>query len=152
MALRRLPAVVVVLAALAVALALAGLTFARQARAGVAARPLPGAAEGRCPGLRPETLPGDALAGATRAALDQARGLYRGTKLRGMRATAAALASSDRGGRGGYARANCGRRVQSRTVVVYLEFPAMRPSASLSQGVVLVSRFGGRYRVWAQLH
>ncbi len=73
-------------------------------------------------------------------------------KLRGMRATEAVLARADDAGRGGYARATCGRRVENRTVVVYLEFPAMRPSASLSQGVVLVSRFAGEYRVWAQLH
>jgi hypothetical protein len=36
--------------------------------------------------------------------------------------------------------------------LVYLDFPAMRPSASLSQGVVLVSRLRGAYRVWAVLH
>jgi hypothetical protein len=68
-----------------------------------------------------------------------------------MRATKAVLARNDPD-RGGYARLKCGRRMQERTVVVYLEFPAMRPSASLSQGVVLVSRFAGQYRIWAQLH
>jgi hypothetical protein len=99
-----------------------------------------------------QRLPGDAVARATLAALDQAPAVYRGTKLEGMRATEAILARLDDPGRGGYARVTCGRRVQSRTVVVYLEFPAMRPSASLSQGVVLVSRFAGEYRVWAQLH
>ncbi|MGH2949336.1 MAG: hypothetical protein ACRDPC_24290 [Solirubrobacteraceae bacterium] len=69
-----------------------------------------------------------------------------------MRATEAILARLDDTGRGGYARVNFGRRARNRTVVVRLEFPAMRPSASLSQGVVLVSRFDGEYRVWAQLH
>jgi hypothetical protein len=56
--------------------------------------------------------------------------------------------------RGGYARVKCGPAMQRRTVVVYLFFPqpARRPSASLSQGVVLVSRFAGDYRVWARLH
>jgi hypothetical protein len=69
-----------------------------------------------------------------------------------MRVTRALLATQDDPGRGGYARVKCGRRAQVRTVVVDLDFPAMRPSASLSQGVVLVSRFSGAYRVWAQLH
>jgi hypothetical protein len=114
-------------------------------------QPLPQASQGRCPTLHAQQLPRRALAGATQAALDQARYLYRGTNLEGMRATRAALARNDPD-RGGYARLKCGRRMQERTVVVYLEFPAMRPSASLSQGVVLVSRFAGQYRIWAQLH
>jgi hypothetical protein len=43
-------------------------------------------------------------------------------------------------------------RSEKRTVVVGHEFPAMRTSASLSQGTVLVSRFAREYGVWAQLH
>ena len=99
-----------------------------------------------------ERLDADAIAQATVAALAEAHTVYRGTKLKGMRATKAVLARLDDPGRGGYARVKCGRRAQARSVVVYLEFPAMRPSASLSQGVVLVSKFAGEYRVWAQLH
>jgi hypothetical protein len=99
-----------------------------------------------------QSLPGDAIARAALAALDEAPALYRGIKLEGMRATKSILARDDDPGRGGYARVKCGRRAQTRTVVVELEFPAMRPSASLSQGVVLVSRFAGEYRVWALLH
>jgi hypothetical protein len=99
-----------------------------------------------------QPLDADAIARATSAALAEAHALYRGTNLKGMRATKALLARLDDPGRGGYARVECGRRAQIRTVVVYLEFPAMRPSASLSQGVVLVSKFGGTYRVWARLH
>lgn len=122
------------------------------ARSGVAhaASPLPGAVQGACPRLKPEALPGDALIGATGAALHQARSLYRDLNLTGMRATEAVLAPFN-SARGGYAR-KCGHAVYARTVVVELEFPAMKPSASLSQGVVLVSRFAGRYRVWALLH
>lgn len=60
------------------------------------------------------------------------------------------LAARDRD-RGGFAR-KCGAAMRARTVVVYLEFPAMKPSSSLSRGVVLVSRFHGAYRVWAVLH
>ena len=115
-----------------------------------AASPLPGAVTARCPEIVPEALPGDALAGAITAALGQARIIYPDLNLRGMRATEAVLAPFD-ADRGGYAQ-KCGHTVRNRTVVVYLEFPSMRPSSSLSQGVVLVSRFRGSFRVWAVLH
>jgi hypothetical protein len=36
--------------------------------------------------------------------------------------------------------------------VVDLLFPSLLPSASLSRGVVLVSRFPTGYRVWALAH
>lgn len=99
-----------------------------------------------------QSLGSDAVARAATAALAQAPTVYRGTNLKGMRATKSVLARSDDRGRGGYARIKCGRKAQAKTVVVYLEFPAMRPSASLSQGIVLVSKFANTYRVWAQLH
>jgi len=67
-----------------------------------------------------------------------------------MRAVAAALADNGKN-RGSYARVKCGRRIQRRTVVVSLEFPALRPSASLSQGTVLVSRTTNGYHVWSVL-
>ena len=114
--------------------------------------PLPRASEGRCPKPQMQSLGADAIARAATAALAQATTVYRGTKLKGMRATKSVLARSDDPGRGGYARVKCGRDAQAKTVVVYLEFPAMRPSASLSQGVVLVSKFADEYRVWARLH
>jgi len=62
----------------------------------------------------------------------------------------AVRASEDRD-RGGYA-AKCGHAVRARTLVVYLEFPAEKPSSSLSEGVVLVARFAHGMRVWALLH
>jgi len=68
-----------------------------------------------------------------------------------MRATQATLAVADRD-RGLYPRQRCGRELQRRSVIVYLEFPAERPSASLSQGVVVVVRYTTGYRVWAVLH
>ncbi len=139
-------------AVVAVAVLFGGAGSGVRAQAERAGLPLGAPFQARCPKLRPQRLPGDATAGATLAALAQAPTVYRGTKLKGMRATKAGLARLDDTARGGYARAACGRRVQNRTVVVYLEFPAMRPSASLSQGVLLVSRFAGQYRVWAQLH
>jgi hypothetical protein len=128
------------------------LVAGHRAQASPTSQPLPEPSQGRCPKLHMQRLPGDAVARAALAALDQAPVVYRGTNLEGIRVTEAILARLDDPGRGGYARVKCGRRVQSRTVVVYLEFPAMLPSASLSQGVVLVSRFAGEYRVWAQLH
>ena len=47
---------------------------------------------------------------------------------------------------------NCSDTVRRRTVVVDLLFPKMLPSASLSEGVVLVSRFPSGYRVWEVGH
>ena len=47
---------------------------------------------------------------------------------------------------------NCSDKVRRRTVVVDLLFPKMLPSASLSEGVVLVSRFPTGYRVWEVGH
>ena len=116
------------------------------------ALPVLDAAEGACPPRAPDPLEADATEQARGAALRQAAVLYPGTDLTGMRATRAVHAPEDDRGRGGYARVKCGAAVQERTVVVELEFPAMKPSASLSQGVVLVSRFGRAYRVWAVLH
>jgi hypothetical protein len=148
---RALVAVLVAaLAGIVVPLLAGGSDYAAQANP--TSQPLPEPSQGRCPKRHMQRLPRDAVARATLAALDQAPAVYRGTRLKGMRATEAILARLDDPGRGGYARVKCGRRVQNRTVVVYLEFPAMRPSARLSQAVVLVSRFAGEYRVWAQLH
>jgi hypothetical protein len=106
---------------------------------------------GLCPRQQPQPLPADAIAGASRAALAQGPVVYRGLDRRGMRVTEAILADDDPA-RGGYAGRNCGHLVRSRSIVVYLQFPALLPSASLSEGVVLVSRFAGHYRVWARLH
>jgi hypothetical protein len=46
----------------------------------------------------------------------------------------------------------CSNLVRKRTVVVDLLFPKMLPSASLSEGVVLVSLFKTGYRVWEVGH
>jgi hypothetical protein len=113
--------------------------------------PMPQASEGRCPATAFDPLTPDAVVGVRRAVLDQASRVYRGTNLEGMRIVKVAHAPRDRD-RGGYARVKCGAKGWRRTYVVYLDFPAMRPSASLSQGVVLVGRFRGDYRIWAQLH
>jgi hypothetical protein len=46
----------------------------------------------------------------------------------------------------------CGKAIQARTVVVELRFPQEFPSASLSEGVLFVSRFKSGYRVWERAH
>lgn len=135
-------------AALLVAAAMISGSFAG-ARSGSADSPLSTAGDS-CPrAARP--LPGDALAGATRAALREAPRLYSGVDTRDRRATVAALATVD-GARGRQVRRQCGPRVQRRTVVVMLEFPHLLPSASLSQGTVFVARIGRRYHVWQVAH
>lgn len=120
------------------------------AAAGAAAQPLPGAIAARCPRLKPQPLPTGALASAVREAEREAPQIYGRLRLGGMRATRAALAPLDPD-RGGFAR-HCGGSLEARSIVVYLEFPQMLPSSSLSQGVLLLARFGGRMRVWAVLH
>lgn len=97
------------------------------------------------------TLPPDGLSGAVQSALAAMPALYPGVDLEGALADRASLATSDRR-RGQRAKEKCGKRVYERTVVVYLEFPAMRPSASLSQGVVLVTRTLRGYVTWERLH
>ena len=129
------------LAPLAAAGCAIALAAAGPARAGVP--------EG-CPHQAPRPLRADALARAKATALREAPSLYRGEDLRGIRAVRAVRATQDRD-RGGYA-AKCGGRVRERSVVVYLEFPAEKPSSSLSTGVVLVARFAHGLRVWAVLH
>jgi hypothetical protein len=104
-------------------------------------------------------LPGDAVAGATKAALAfETRG---GSKAldrshRGARALWAALAPYAPDPRGKEPRLRCGSRVWRRSILVALDFPHAGPSASLSQGLVVVSRFRigarPRYRVWEVLH
>lgn len=46
----------------------------------------------------------------------------------------------------------CGKTIQAKTVVVELRFPKDLPSASLSEGVVFVSRFKSGYQVWGVAH
>jgi hypothetical protein len=109
------------------------------------------ASQGLCPSMPFERVGVRDIAGLRSAVLDQVPQIYRGTNLEQMRIVRFVHAPRDRD-RGGYARVKCGAKAWRRTYVAYLDFPAMRPSASLSQGVVLVGRFGGQYRIWARLH
>ena len=112
---------------------------------------LPASASASCPSSTPDRLAPGSQRAAGKAALAQAPRFYPRRDLKGARVKRVVRADQDRA-RGGYARVTCGRTVWHRTYVVYLEFPAALPSASLSQGVVLVSHFRGRYRVWTVLH
>lgn len=103
----------------------------------------------RCPDRARSALPLGPSAGAT----------TREVALRdyGPETTAKAkLASEDAAGCGGYVVHTCGGRVARRTVVVYTwdhRFDHGRnKSASLGQGVVLISRFADGYREWYRLH
>ena len=105
---------------------------------------------GQCPkhALR---LPGIGVARAAEQALDEAAHDYQGLDTRHARVQAADR-SKFAGARGQEVRTQCGAKVARRTVVVQLLFPRMLPSASLSQGVVFVSRFPRGYRVWEVAH
>ena len=118
---------------------------ARQAAAAAATTTTKGCPRNTTP-LRP-----DAVAGATEAALAQGARLYKNTNRTRALVTKAIRATADPD-RGGYAKTKCGSKIQARSVVVYLEFPAERRSASLSQGVVLVSPTSRGYVAWARLH
>ena len=64
----------------------------------------------------------------------------------------AVIATGDLRGRGGMAKRQCGSKVASRTVVVYITLRKFLPSASLSQRVSFVSHFRSGWRVWEIAH
>jgi hypothetical protein len=96
-------------------------------------------------------LPADGVAKAEKAALVAAPSRYRGLNTKGAKVVWAKRATVA-GPRGAQVGKECGTKARARTVVVALRFPHMLPSASLSQGVVAVSRFAKGYRVWSVLH
>jgi hypothetical protein len=115
-----------------------------------------------CPKAEPEELPPDALAGATRAALDHVPsgevvayidGEARTTE--GAYAVAAYLAKGGPSPRSRMIREGlgCSKLLQDRSVVVELRFPEVeKESASLSQHTVFVAKFEGDYWVWGIGH
>lgn len=70
--------------------------------------------------------------------------------IRGARVTQAALATKTV--RGGYAKIKCGTATQRRTAVVFVQLPAMAPSASMSSAVFYTSRTARGWIVWFQIH
>ena len=128
----------------AAALGVAALAFASPLTSGAVA------STQRCP-AGALALPGDGAARAAKAALAAAASDYPTLNTTGAKVVSAKRASAA-GPRGVAVRRECGARGEARTVVVELRFPRMAPSASLSEGVVDVSRFTKGYRVWAVVH
>jgi len=85
------------------------------------------------------------------AALAAAPGLYKELNVKGATVVSSKVATAA-GPRGSEVAFQCGKAIQARTVVVELRFPKELPSASLSEGVVFVSRFKSGYEVWEIAH
>jgi hypothetical protein len=91
-----------------------------------------------------------ALAPATQATLHYFRGVHEGVP-----GVIAETATREPPPARATARALCGSKIAKRTVTVWVSIPqpaGTRPSASLSFGIVLVSRFPSGYAVWFQVH
>lgn len=91
----------------------------------------------------------DGVSQAAEAAYKEAPRIYGGNT--GTRIVESASRATFDRDRGPSVRKQCGKRAWTRSVVVYLSFPNM-PGASLSQGVVFVSRFADGYHVWERAH
>jgi hypothetical protein len=97
-------------------------------------------------------LPGDALGGASAAALRYYQAVHGGiAPVRGVIVEAATRQPPPARAT---ARQLCGARIAARTVLVRVSLPEPpgTHSASLSFGLALVSRFASGYAVWFQLH
>jgi hypothetical protein len=106
---------------------------------------------GRCP-RHPLSLPGEAVARAADQARIEAPAIY-GNLGTNAKVVAADLATTPNSGpRGQQVRRQCGPAIAAETVVVSLFLPRGLPSASLSQGTVLVSRLAIGYQVWEVAH
>ena len=93
-------------------------------------------------------LPASGIEQAAKAAARVAATTYPGLNTQGATVISAKRATSA-GPRSAEVGRQCGALARARTVIVEMRFPRMLPSASLSEGVVDVSRFEGGYRVWA---
>jgi hypothetical protein len=96
-------------------------------------------------------LPADGVARAAAAALAELQDAGSSRKPSDVVIESAAR-STFAGDRGGEVRHQCGRSVAARTVVVQALYPRLLPSASLSEGVVFVSRFRHGFRIWEVAH
>lgn len=108
----------------------------------------PSAVLGRCP---TDALPlsAEAVARAADQARIQAPALYKGF---GPAVVELAWRANFRLNVWAATPFRCSELVRNRTIVVDLLFPKMLPSASLSKGVVFVSRFSTGYQVWNVAH
>ena len=147
--------VIGVLAAVVLAGGLAGAAVfwpsSTQAAALHTTRPVTIAGAGccRCPKATPVALPADAVNRAADQARIQAPFLY--PKF-GPAVVELAWRAIFKLHVWASAPFQCSNLVRQRTVVVDLLFPKMLPSASLSEGVVLVSLFKTGYQVWEVGH
>lgn len=114
-------------------------------------------AQRQCPHkpLDPRTalpLPPDALGGASEAALRYFRSVHGGVA--GVRGAIVQTATRQPPPARATARSMCGAQIARRSVLVNVSLPEPHGlnSASLSFGIVLVSRFASGYRAWFQLH
>lgn len=89
----------------------------------------------------------DARVSAVEKTMRELGRYYPGVNLDGVTARPK-IATDDSNGIGGMAVHSCGEEVAARTLVVTLDFPAMGPSASLSSGVVFVSKTDAGWNVW----
>jgi hypothetical protein len=104
----------------------------------------------QCP-RHAQKLPATGIRSAKRAALAWTHRRY-GSDAEGAYVQKALRATKD-SPRGGYALSVCrSKRIQSRTVDVYIRLPKLLPSESASSVIVAVAKTAGRYRVWTQLH
>lgn len=134
--------------------------FAAGASLALALAVVPGAAAAKggekriaCPRQAKAALPLSAHATkkAAQAALAAAPKRYKDLNVKGAKVVWSKVATAA-GARGGEVAFQCGKTIQARTVVVELRFPKELPSASLSEGVVFVSRFKSGYWVWEVAH
>jgi hypothetical protein len=88
---------------------------------------------------------------AAQAALAAAPERYKDLNVKGAMIVWSKVATAA-GARGREVAFQCGKTIQARTIVVELRFPRELPSASLSEGVLFVSRFKSGYRVWEVAH
>lgn len=133
-----------------VAGAVAGVLAFRPAAAQAVSppRPVSQVALGRCP-ADALPLPAEAVARAADQARVEAPALYKGS---GPAVVELAWLAKFKLNVWAAAPFRCSPQVRNRTVVVDLLFPKMLPSASLSEGVVFVSRFPTGYQVWDVAH
>jgi hypothetical protein len=139
-------AAVCVLAGVMVGLGASAL--ARTARPNLAGTQTSSASLGSCP-TNALPLTAESVARAADQARIQAPALYKGN---GTAVVELAWQAKFRLNVWASTPFNCSDTVRRRTVVVDLLFPKLLPSASLSEGVVLVSRFATGYRVWDVAH
>ncbi|MGC8635082.1 MAG: WD40/YVTN/BNR-like repeat-containing protein [Candidatus Limnocylindrales bacterium] len=119
---------------------------------GVAVNPI-ASPFGQCPHPAPLAFDPEARANAVAAARAAVPTLYKTIDTAGYEVQVAAPANSPPVARyGSIVRTLCGPLTQSGTYVVELRFPAMEPSASLSQGQLFVGRLGAGWQVWYQYH